>query len=84
MTMDEGQYGGEVAESVKARDTRPDLKTKKVIINLQVRIEDRLHGWKEYVDREEWEAADRERRTELMTQVAQLLLGSMDSSGSDQ
>jgi len=79
MTMNEGHYGGEVAESVKARDTRPDLKKKKVMINLQFRIGNHLHGWKAYIDREEWDAADTERRTELTTQVAQFLLGAMDS-----
>mgnify|MGYP001578510975 CR=1 FL=1 len=84
MTMNAGAYGGEVAESVKARDTRPDLRKKKVIINLQVRIDNRLHGWKEYVDREEWDEADVTRRTEIVTQVAQFLLGSMNSSGDDQ
>jgi hypothetical protein len=73
MTKDSGQYGRTVPED-DPRDTRPDLKDTCVILDIRFRDGSKFTGWKEYVGREEWAAADDETRTAIITKVAAKLL----------
>lgn len=80
MTMDEGAYGRTVPED-NPQDTRPELKDTHVIVDVRFRDGNRFTGWKEYVGRKEWTAADDETRTAIITKVAEKLLSAVRMRG---